>query len=192
MRSCRCATAGTKGFWGPSVGEPWRAVPSPTSLRHGAVLQDDGIRAPGRDCEPGFDDGIGAVADHLRPGAHLDVRQRHGQPRTIDDEGGFPAPVSSDTPRAPVGSARGQGVGGVLARGQAVAVAGPLMDAIRQNSVSSSRNSTPLCPRVLECTWRPGNLMRGNPGARQPSSASVCSTFNPSRNSLAARLDPSA
>jgi hypothetical protein len=37
-----------------------------------------------------------------------------------------------------------------------------------------------------------GEPNEGNPGARQPSSASVCSTFNPSRNSLAARLDPSA
>ena len=37
-----------------------------------------------------------------------------------------------------------------------------------------------------------GEPNEGNPGARQPSSASVYSTSNPSRNSLAARLDPSA
>jgi len=53
-------------------------------------------------------------------------------------------------------------------------------------------DTCPDCPSVRECTWGPGNLMRGNPEARQPSSASVCSTFNPSRNALAARLDPSA
>ena len=39
---------------------------------------------------------------------------------------------------------------------------------------------------------RLGEPRRGEPGARQPSSASVYSKSNPPRNSLAARLDPNA
>ena len=50
----------------------------------------------------------------------------------------------------------------------------------------------PPVPEGSRMYLEAGNLMRGNPGARQPSSASVYSTSNASRNSLAARLDPSA
>jgi hypothetical protein len=53
-----------------------------------------------------------------------------------------------------------------------------------------SRNRTPWCPRVRGCTWRLGNLKRGNPGARQPSSASVYSTVQPAEELLSCPFGP--